>query len=140
GPQVTGNYIHNNNDGVLGLANETSSAFGSPAVAGTYANNLVVNNTGNGIKFYRYGDGLLSVTVVNNTIAGNGAAGLYHATFSSTSLVTRNNVVVNNATGIQTDTPFTPTPDYVGYNDVYNNSGGNWINYPASFGDLTTTN
>ena len=141
-PTVTGNWIHHNQDaGIVGHAFEPYDAFGTGAVAGTYTNNLVVNNASDGIRLTRsYGQ--LEPKLVNNTVADNLGAGIKHDTLYD---YIRNNIVTGNATGIEATSPepFVPAAGQATYNDVWNNSGGDWVNYdwgtgaPASHNNMS---
>lgn len=101
---------------------------------GAFVNNLVLANGENGIKL----SGSSYSTVVNNTIAANGAAGFIHD--SGFNGYFRNNIVVQNNAGIRCSSSYTPTTNTVAFNDVALNVTANWSNYPASYGSLTMTN
>jgi parallel beta-helix repeat protein len=75
--------------------------------------------------------------IINNTIAGNGRAGIYHSALTAGSII-QNNTVVDNRVGIKAIV--SPVLDQVGYNNVWGNASGDWIYFPASYGDPTTTN
>ena len=52
----------------------------------------------------------------------------------------RNNIVYGNERGIEADALFSPAAGFIGYNDVFENAAGNFLNYPSLYGDLTTMN
>ena len=109
---------------------------------GTFVNNLVIANGENGIKL----GGSSYATVVNNTIAANGSAGFNHD--SGFNGYFRNNIVVSNGAGIRCTSLYTPATsgppafrtNIIAFNNVTANVSGNWSNYPAAYGSLTTTN
>ncbi len=137
-PTVVSNYVHQNRIGVSGEAYKPSSAFGSSWIAGSYSNNVVVNNSSHGFYITR-SSGFIGVNIANNTIAGNGEAGIYHDVLQSSGSI-RNNNVVGNAVGIQNSVTSAPIAGQVANNNVQGNTEFNWRNYPDSFGDITTTN
>ncbi|MCA9139550.1 MAG: right-handed parallel beta-helix repeat-containing protein, partial [Planctomycetales bacterium] len=139
-PIVFGNYIHDNQQGIVAGVHDPSDSNGSAFTAGQYSNNLIINNAGHGFALTQSDDGLQASTISNNTIVGNGGAGIFHDRNLAFDLTIRNNIVTANATGIEADFAFAPTAGRVGFNDVFGNNGGNWINYPATFGVATTTN
>lgn len=138
-PLVARNYIHDNGIGISVGVFDPLNSFGSAFTSGEYSNNLVANNRGEGFVLTKSGDGRQLSVVMNNTIVGNDGPGIEHNASSFESTV-RNNLVIGNSSGIQSDSPFVPVNARVGFNNVFNNSGGNWVNYPATFGVATTTN
>ncbi|MCA9074874.1 MAG: FG-GAP repeat protein [Planctomycetaceae bacterium] len=140
-PNVEGNLIYDNGGGIHQSAFETSGAFGSGSANAIIYNNLIANNTGRGIELEVSGTGNVTPRLVNNTIIGNGGAGLFHEAvlrpLNGQGIL--NNIIAGNGTGIEADGAHTPTVGVVGFNNVFDNAGGNWINYPVSFGDLTGT-
>jgi len=143
-PTVTSNIIRDN--GGAGIATEAYDPEDYPGyvrVEGDFSNNLVMRNAGGGFAFTQYGDGRLEPAIANNTVVNNLGAGILHGTLAAYSDVfIRNKVVSGNTTGIEAtgNQAFLPEAGQVGFNDVWNNSGGDWLNYPVGFGDLTTTN
>ncbi|MDV6033296.1 MAG: hypothetical protein F9B45_25055 [Phycisphaera sp. RhM] len=137
-PAVTKNHIHNNAVGIWAGVHDPES-FGSAWTAGFYANNLVVDNTGTGILLTQSVDGNQNSRLVNNTVVGNGGAGISHD-INRFGGVIRNNLVAFNQLGVVASAEYTPSVGRVGFNDVYGNDGGNWMNYPSAFGTATTTN
>jgi ELWxxDGT repeat protein len=140
-PEVSGNWIHNNQTGISGHAVKPSGSFGSSWVAGKYVNNLIVDNQEYGMRFLR-SSGSLGPQIINNTIANHPLAGIYHdALFSSISEShLRNNLVIANGHGIQAAVPYVPETSRVGFNNVWGSLGSDWLNYPDSFGQMTTSN
>ncbi|WP_372895656.1 Ig-like domain-containing protein [Stieleria sp.] len=137
-PAVTKNHIHNNAVGIRAGVHDPES-FGSAWTAGFYANNLVVDNTGTGILLAQSVDGNQNSQLLNNTVVGNGGAGISHD-INRFGGVIRNNLVAFNQLGVVASAEYTPSVGRVGFNDVYGNDGGNWTNYPSAFGTVTTTN
>lgn len=89
----------------IGLAVESESPTQSLSQI-MIVNNIVVNNGGGGISFWKESGGSLSnVTVINNTLHGNAAAGIV---FASTSLGTgniiRNTILAGNGAPTSTST------------------------------------
>ncbi|MEL6106145.1 MAG: choice-of-anchor Q domain-containing protein [Planctomycetota bacterium] len=138
-PVVSKNYVHDNDVGIRASASEQVGAFGSSGTSGRYTNNIVTDNTNHGFQLTQSGDGTNWSEVVNNTIANNGGSGVSHSSVRFFGLI-RNNNLVGNANGIEATEAFTPTAGQVGFNNVFDSSGDNWVNYPAAFGSATTTN
>ncbi|MEE8452697.1 MAG: right-handed parallel beta-helix repeat-containing protein, partial [Thermoguttaceae bacterium] len=138
GPSVTGNVIHHNGTGVSVYVS-SGGKYGWARAGGTYNNNLIIDNNTDGMRFTRIpgpNKAYLSPRVVNNTIARNGDAGIEHDTYQASPLI-RNNIVVSNTIGVSAISSFSPEAEEVGFNDVWNNTDADWINYPADFGDPT---
>nr|WP_161501361.1 Ig-like domain-containing protein [Rhodopirellula sp. SM50] len=137
-PAVTKNHVHHNVIGIRAGVHDPDS-FGSAWTSGFYANNLVVENTSTGILLEQSVDGNQHSQLLNNTIVANGGAGISHD-INRFGGVIRNNLVSYNRLGIEADAEYSPSVGRVGFNDVYGNDEGNWINYPPAFGMPTTTN
>ncbi|WP_197456026.1 Ig-like domain-containing protein [Stieleria neptunia] len=137
-PTVTKNHVHNNAIGIRAGVHDPES-FGTAWTSGFYANNLVVDNTSTGILLEQSVDGNQNSQLLNNTIVGNGGAGISHDTNRFGGVI-RNNLVASNRLGIEADAEYSPSVGRVGFNDVYGNDEGNWMNYPSAFGTATTTN
>jgi len=94
-------------------------------------NNIISNNDGIGLDAsYPIGDG--EVIIRSNTIVCNGwdgyydwAGGGYH--------VLINNIIVSNRFGIHSHVN---TPRYIAYNNVWNNSEGNYVEGYTGYGDI----
>jgi len=100
----------------------------SPALI---ANNLVVSNGWYGIflEFPRS----TSAQVINNTIVGNPAAGLW--CHESINPVIKNNIIVGNDGGIEVYSLSLPV---IAYNDVWGNSDYNYNNASPGLGGIST--
>lgn len=107
------NYFYNNtNDGIN--ISGTSSGL-------SVLNNVVYSNGGHGIEV-EYSS---SPDIINNTLHGNGKNGLYIKNGSSP--VVKNNIITGNAGyGIATFALSFPS---VSYNDVWNNSDGDYYDH-----------
>lgn len=127
-PVFTRNFVHRNGIGIIGGATQYAS------MGGSFLNNLIVENTGNGIEM-----GNNSYPgIVNNTIVRNQGAGLAHSTFFRGTF--RNNIVFSNSVGLRSDAPFTPATNQFALNNVAANIAVNWSNYPATYGSVAATN
>jgi hypothetical protein len=131
---VDSNVIHHNQgDGIFGAANDGYFANGS--LRSLIQNNLVWANVGNGVRLA--GDDFPSPTIRNNTIVDNDLAGVLHVPGDP---IIRNNVIVTNQGGIQATETTTPPTGQITHNLLYSNSENTFLNYPASFGEVTTAN
>jgi hypothetical protein len=132
GSRIEANVISYNTYGIWasGEVGYLSHGVAEPNVL----NNLILSNTSHALlledEFYG--------TIRNNTIVGNMGYGVQHSLDSARAPVTENNIIFGNLAGMVATSPVTNTP--VGFNDVANNPGGNWVNYPAAFGSQTTVN
>ena len=140
--KVDSNYIHGNGgDGITCLA-DTGSGGGANHVrkiASLIQNNLILNNGANGISLTGATAQSLQPKIINNTIAGNGNAGIYHV-ISSVAFTFENNLLLLNNYGIQSQTLFPATNVIVAHNGVWGNYISNWMNYPVTYGTVATTN
>jgi hypothetical protein len=125
---ISRNRIRENHTGIHGTAGV------SKRVSPSCSNNLIINNASNGIDLAEAD--LSSSSIVNNTISGNGGAGLVHTNFFG---FVRNNIFVSNNSGIRGQLPFAMGSPF-SFNDVVFNTNGNWINHSADYGLATTTN
>ena len=126
--QIIGNRIIRNRCGI-GPGDSPQES-----ISATITNNLIAGNTESGVEIYQ------GANLANNTIVNNGGAGIYHAR-SLRSLI--NNAIVGNASGVVATEVMTPNAGSewpIGFNDVCANIDANWINYPPSYGNMTTTN
>jgi hypothetical protein len=138
--EISRNLICDNGHGITA---STKGPYNWMVMAPTIANNLVVNNTATGLNITKYPTMNLAARIVNNTIAATGEAGITHHENPNEGFTIVNNIVVGNRAGIQAGSTFDPNACggcLVGYNNLFGNTGGNWLNYPAEYGDLTTTN
>jgi hypothetical protein len=126
--QIQLNTVRDNTTGIATAELQTKCD-----AKGTFTNNLVINNIGNGFNL----NGIGSV-LINNTVLGNGGAGIFHRAWALGTA--RNNIVVSNRRGIQSESAYTPSAGQVSCNNVALNTEANWSNYPAAYGSLTTTN
>ncbi|MBM4075789.1 MAG: hypothetical protein FJ267_09120, partial [Planctomycetes bacterium] len=143
------NRIHHNGIGVNASSfRETSSRTEFATTNVTLVNNTITENTQQGVDLDSTATASFQATLINNTICRNTGEGLRHDDLSTTSdLQMKNNLIANNNGGGIVSTvagwnPANATPDgiLISNNDVFGNSGGNWINYPGSYGNLTKTN
>jgi hypothetical protein len=136
---VAKNFIHGNTWGIRVLAEDGFIILG--AVNAAIQNNLIINDTQDGLRLEaEAGSSELLPNVANNTLAGNGGAGIWHTADVDAGFTLVNNIVIGNREGIQAGTNFTGTNFVVSYNDVAGNVVSNWHNYPPAYGFLTTTN
>lgn len=136
GGLVSGNYIHHNAYGVYAYCSDGYHTSGY--VYTTIRNNIITNNDKGGV--YVSGDDP-GTPILNNTIVANGGAGIRHGSSIGSALAISNNIITRNNAGLQTAAAFTPPSNWqAAYNDVFDNNDLNWINYPATYGVLTTTN
>ncbi|MEQ9410332.1 MAG: right-handed parallel beta-helix repeat-containing protein [Fuerstiella sp.] len=133
-PVISGNRIHSNLDGILGQV----SRYGS--LRPQIHSNLIYDNLVDGIRLedsYRLG---VNAEVINNTVVRNAAVGIQHPEEPGTDFRLFNNLVADNLQGIATGSGYVVSDEALGYNNVFGNSGGNWINFPAAVGASTITN
>ena len=145
---VIGNHIHGNARGIVGSAtpgsfsiftNTRDEVVLEPAIQ----NNLIVNHTSHGIEVTTDSIALprrIRPQIGNNTITDNGGNGVLHAADTSTGFSVLNNVFAGNNRGIASSASYTPDAGAVGFNLLHNNSSGDFDNYPAAFGTISTTN
>jgi hypothetical protein len=138
---IEGNSIHGNGTGITCLAN-TDSGTGANHIrelTSIIRNNLILNNTVNGISLSGGVQQNLAPVIVNNTIAGNGNAGIYHVT-RQVGFTFENNLLIQNNYGIQSQPTFNGLGVVVKNNDAWGNYIGNWANYPVAYGLVVTNN
>lgn len=112
---VSGNPVIRNNMLMSNTAVSSGSIFiasGSP----TIQNNILSDNAGSGI----YNDSG-SPIILNNTLSGNTASGIYDISVSPTTVL--NNILSGNSIGIFGGS----SQSLLNYNNVWNNSNGNYI-------------
>ena len=139
--KIDSNYIHGNRIGIYCLA-DTGSGSGANHVrnlASVIQNNLILNNSVDGIALNGAVEQSLAPKIINNTIAGNGNAGIYHVS-RQVGFTFENNLLLLNNYGIQCPTPFNGRGVVVAYNDIWGNYVSNWMNYPAAYGTVFTNN
>jgi parallel beta-helix repeat protein len=143
-PVIDGNLIQANHGGVIMFA------AGSPLIRNNLfkgnigdamnmvnqsdANiiqNVIVNNTGNGI-YWLTPSGARGPWVINNTIAKNGAAGIYADGYDASALILNNVILGAPALGVGTFND--NNPPIVQFNDVYSASG---LAYSGAISNLT---
>lgn len=95
----------------------------------TFKNNLIGDNTGNGIDIEDYAPASV-VFVLNNTIIGN-EVGIF---CMLDSIFITNNIISNNNQGISI---FGANYYEITYNDVWNNPGGDFINCEPGIGNIS---
>lgn len=138
---VEKNYVHNNLEhGILLTASEFGNANLGASITGSFSNNLVAENQGPGFQIDKFDLADLFVDLVNNTVVDNSGPGIFHSGENFTNVTMRNNLVSSNSSGFEAGEAFSPGSGLFGFNNVFGNTNGNWINYPASFGTATTTN
>ncbi len=133
GSHISQNRLYSNQFGIHAEGYTDTSGYSD--ISPLIENNLIVSNRAEGIWLKED----VYATIVNNTIAGNLGSGIYHNLRVSPTPVAENNVIIGNTAGIVSDNVITNTPT-VWYNDVFGNPGGDWVNYPAEFGNLDTAN
>ncbi len=118
--QAANNRIMGNNHGIMADAGSTLLA----------ENNLIVQNTGNGIDLT---SGAATYTLVNNTVSGNSQDGI--ACWNGAAGTITNNIISGNGSyGIFCGQA--PAPD-ISYNNVWNNSISNYSGCNTGTGDLS---
>ena len=133
GSQISENRIHSNQIGIH--AEGYTGNGGYSIISPIIENNLVVSNRADALWLKED----VYARMANNTLVGNLGSGIYHNLRVEPSPTAENNVIAGNAFGIMAATPPASTPK-IWFNNVFNNAGGNWLNYPAAFGTPTTTN
>lgn len=103
--EVSRNIISRNRMGIGGGSNSGGGGNTNRGFLGTIiANNLVQNNTEDGIRLHASGFARLAPIVVNNTIVGNGGDGLRH----NRPFTIYNNILAGNAGGLVYEGTFEP--------------------------------
>jgi len=140
---VKHNWIHHNSTGI----SASSHAYSGIGIADAFVSltayrNVISDNLTRGVHLIVSESGGFLSTLVNNTIINNGQEGVRQFLAESNDLTFKNNLVSGNLGGgvVSTAGSWTPAAELIGYNDVYGNTTGNWIGYPANFGNNTTTN
>jgi len=93
------------------------------------ANNLIVSNTGEALRFNR--TIASGAQVINNTIVGNQPYGIICEGGASPTI--KNNIIAGNGTGLSANAA-TPA---ISFNDVWNNSGGDFIGATGGLGGIS---
>lgn len=101
----------------------------------TALNNCLVSNTAAGVRLTGADMG---ISLINNTIVANGGAGVSHTNNAPPTL--RNNIIAFNTSGVFASGPGLMTNAAIWSNDVFDNSGSNWMNYSTAFGTPVTFN
>ena len=139
--KIDSNYIHGNRVGINCLA-DTGGGTGANhirSLTSVIQNNLILNNSEDGIELNGAVEQSLAPTIVNNTIAGNGNAGIYHVN-RQLAFTFANNLLLQNNYGIQCASAFTGRGVVVMGNDTWGNYVSNWMDYPAGYGAAVTNN
>jgi len=135
-----GIYVLNSDVNITGNSIQGNYRTGVQIFAGSQfvvlTRNVISNNGFNGGAYIQCANGVLS-RIENNTIAHNSAQGLWVYPPSSASLIwVKNNIVAyNSGRGIWNGSAYYSLP--VDYNDVYNNSGGNYYNTVPGDNDIS---
>jgi Right handed beta helix region/Protein of unknown function (DUF1565) len=117
--RIVGNYIHDNgNENDPGQANQSHGIYWHSG-SGLISHNVIEHNLARGVQLYQTPT---NVTIANNTIAGNGKAGIQFAAGTSDSIAV-NNLVVQNEYGIRTS-GLTGTGNVARNNMLWDNSRG----------------
>jgi len=126
-PEVNGNKIYNNTDGVV-----------TDHGASIIQNNLIFDNSSYGIDNRNADDTGAIAKIVNNTLFHNGILGTgdlgANINCDNSSPIIKNNIITNSTNnvgagygaGIRATSGGSPV---ISYNDVWNNSGGNYTVY-----------
>jgi hypothetical protein len=139
--KIEDNYIHGNRVGINCLA-DTGAGTGANHIrnlASVIQNNLILNNSVDGIELNGAVEQSLAPKIINNTIAGNGNAGIYHVN-RQLAFTFENNLLLQNNYGIQCASAFTGRGVVVAYNNAWGNYVSNWMDYPAAYGAVLTNN
>lgn len=140
-PNIIGNVIADNGQTGIAIRANGRTLFplgrnngvASPLVA----NNIIVNNNGDGLKTTAsdYLD-IANPKVVNNTIVDNTMAGVQSGEEVQSDFVIYNNLIISNTTGLSAYADEIPD---VGYNDLWGNAT-DFSGYPPTYGGIATTN
>jgi hypothetical protein len=141
---VSNNSIHGNVYGIWG--NVVKGYLGTiGSLNPTIENNLIINNTKDGVRLDADQGGWESAfaemypKIANTTIVGNAGSGISRATNAVKGFSICNNLVAENNYGMTVDAAGVMTNVLVGFNDVWANGQGNWVNYPQ-YGSSVTNN
>ncbi|MGV3485998.1 MAG: GEVED domain-containing protein [Planctomycetaceae bacterium] len=138
-PIISGNRIHNNLNGITGNASNSSNRAGhlEPQIV----NNFIYDNLQDGVRLTtNSAQALFEPQILHNTIVRNGGDGVFHDPAPDADFRIFSNLIDGNLRGVNTGAGHQPLVDTVGFNNVFGNSGGDWNQYAAAFGDLTQTN
>jgi len=125
---ITRNIIINNHIGFTHGTNYGGGIYCSLCTQSKVAYNLITENEPQGMR----SDNSLAFTANNNTITSNVSYGI-DCYFSNMDIY--NNIITDNSNrGIKWGSGSTLG---ISYNDVWNNSGGNFLNCPPGVGDTT---
>ena len=116
--------LHNGQAGIKCLV---ESPWASGSVGGSVSNCIVANNNDAGIAFY--GTGTVNPNITNNTIYGNGGAGVSNASLSIGSQI-KNCIIVGNAFGVKQTSGTNPLD--ISFSDVWGNAT-NWSGFQPGF-------
>lgn len=130
---IEGNQVYSNKTGIYLAARPNSGGNLDVEVK----NNLVFGNRVNGIELV--GNSSAKAVLVNNTVARNSASGFLHDARTGANVQFVNNIVVANGVGVNAPEAATNPVVRLWANDVFGNAT-NWVNYPGTFGALTSTN
>jgi hypothetical protein len=130
------NYVHDNGTGI-----EEASCGNVLNCAGTYYRNLIVNNTGDGVR----SNSVNPAHFIENVVDGNGGDGFDFGSFGHGKSLIGNQITNNtgfavNCTAASVACPVGGDRVAVGiqaFNNLFNNTGGTLNNWPT--GDSQTT-
>ncbi len=138
-PAIVRNRIHDNDVGIAGNAVDSGSNKG--ALSARIESNFIYDHSKQGLNFSAIptGSGFIS-EMNNNTIVSNGEEGVLHTPNTGPEFQLLNNIIQSNTRGVVASATYVPTAGTVGFNNIFDNSSGNFLRYPASFGQATTSN
>jgi hypothetical protein len=118
-PKIMNNIIKNNGRGIYFYCQPFW--IGTPYIYGDIWNNIIINNTEEGILLSK-SEGMCEPNVVNNVIFGNITDGVRTVGGGSSPYISNNIIMSNGNYGIN-NSGMSPT---VAFNDVYNNTVGDY--------------
>jgi len=122
---ISGNILRKNHQS--GLIYETTS----DNLNNNFTKNIIYSNVWHGIEFKSHYGGHLGGNIASNTIYNNSEDGIYNP-YGQQPILLRNNIIVDNkGAGIKNGTN-------ISYNDVWNNTGGNYVDCDPGDTDIST--
>jgi uncharacterized repeat protein (TIGR01451 family) len=118
-----GNPTIQNNTFASNLGDGLFNASGSPIIQ----NNTFIGNDGDGL-----GNAYGNPTIINNTFTGNSGCGLYN--WGGNPIVQNNTFTSNLGGGLYNFSSYPPVLDY---NDVWNNTGGDYLGVAPGVHDIS---